>query len=116
MGVGGGVQLHTTETVFATLEKLKFALAGQIVFGTVTVTGIEWPACNVPLDGLKVMPGTPTPDVDHWTLLCEPAPPGEAESITVQLRQPLVKLPGLAEIVRALPLAAVTSTVIVTGG
>jgi len=116
LGVGVGVQLHNTENVFAAPAKVKFALAGQVVFGTVTVTDVDCPASKVPADGLKVIPGTPAPDVDHWTLVGAPVPLCEAESRIVQLRQPLVKLPGLAEIVRALPLAAVTFTVIFNGG
>lgn len=110
-GDGGGVQLHSTGTSLAAPLKSRYALAGQLTFGTDTVTGIDWPASSVPDAGLNVMPDSPALAVDQLTLLCEPEAAFAAVSITVQLRQPLVKPPGVAEMVRALPLEGVTLTV-----
>ena len=73
--------------------KVKVALAGQLVFGTEIVTWADWPGKSLPFDGLKVMPGIPLADAFQLRMPWEAR---EGASVTVQDRQPLLKLSGLA--------------------
>ena len=64
-----GEQLHETVTVFdPCAAKLKLALAGQVVGGTVIVTCAICPEARVPLDGEKLIPCIPLPDADQFKL------------------------------------------------
>jgi hypothetical protein len=66
----GGVQLHGTVVVLVGPLKLKTALAGQLVCGTVIFTCIVCPDSSNPFVGKNVMPDTPLLDADQYKVLC----------------------------------------------
>ena len=71
-GVGDGErgwQLHGAEIVFAGPIKLKVALAGHVVGGTVTTTSLIPFGGKLPDGGLKVIPLIPLPNVDQFRSL-----------------------------------------------
>lgn len=73
--------------------KLKVVFAGHCVFGSVTVISTDCPGDNVPLAGEKITPLIVSLKTDQFPVdgLFE-----GSLNVMVQVKQPLVKLPGLA--------------------
>lgn len=86
----GAAQLQGMEMVSdgtAGKVKVRVALAGQDVGGTVIVMGTPLcPAVSVPLAGLMVMPLMPVPDAVQSSV---PAPPCPTPSVIVQVQPAL---------------------------
>jgi len=66
----GGVQIHGIVAAIVDPLKVKIALAGQAVLGTVIFTCSGFPGVSVPFDGEKVIPDTPLLATDQFTVLC----------------------------------------------